>query len=69
MQNTNNGGSGSYITFKTTMVTTMSSWNNATAVFTVRNLFKHQDLGTFTGSYTEYIEPSSVGMYKMVLVM
>ena len=67
LQNLDDGGAGSFITFETTMIPSFvgNNWNSNTISFSVRDLYKQEDIGTQYGSYTAYVEPSSVVMIKI----
>ena len=42
-----------------------NNWNSNTLFFSVRDLYKQADMGLFNGTYTAYVEPSSVVMIKI----
>lgn len=44
----------------------VKAWNNASK-FTVRNLLNSTNLGTFTNSFTDLVEPSAAIIYRLEL--
>ena len=61
----NTGQAAAAMSFQTDLLPTfVKGWPSSTE-FKVRNLLNHTDLGTHSSFFTDNIETSSVGMYKL----
>mmetsp|Transcript_94493 Transcript_94493/g.115742 ORF Transcript_94493/g.115742 Transcript_94493/m.115742 type:complete len:421 (+) Transcript_94493:49-1311(+) len=67
-QSTATGGFGSYFTFNVDMIPKfVTDWNGKTS-FKVRNIVNGTDLGTYSRTFKDLVEPSSANMYKIEIV-
>eukprot|EP00488_Nonionellina_sp_1-RS-2012_P002635 TRINITY_DN5158_c0_g1_i1.p1 TRINITY_DN5158_c0_g1~~TRINITY_DN5158_c0_g1_i1.p1 ORF type:complete len:119 (-),score=22.29 TRINITY_DN5158_c0_g1_i1:248-604(-) len=68
MQNDADRGFGQYVTFDTMYIPDfVKNWKGSVMKFTARNLLNHTDIGVFTRTMTDFVQPTGVTMYKLTI--